>query len=61
MIEVGGTPENPVVERAGLLRTARLLFEGYRLRAGEDLAMPAKSAATRPERFPTNRTHSRCP
>jgi len=29
MVEVGGTPENPVVERAGLLRTARLLFEGY--------------------------------
>jgi len=29
MIEVGGTGENPVVERAGLLRTARLLFEGY--------------------------------
>ncbi len=29
MMEVGGTPENPVVERAGLLRTARLLFEGF--------------------------------
>jgi 4-oxalomesaconate tautomerase len=29
MIEVGGTEERPVVERAGLLRTARLLFEGY--------------------------------
>ena len=29
MIEVGGTKENPVVERAGLLRTARLLLEGY--------------------------------
>ncbi|MBZ6077584.1 4-oxalomesaconate tautomerase [Microvirga puerhi] len=29
MIEVGGTEENPVVERAGLLRTARLLFEGH--------------------------------
>jgi 4-oxalomesaconate tautomerase len=27
-IEVGGTPERPVVERAGLLRTARLLFDG---------------------------------
>jgi 4-oxalomesaconate tautomerase len=29
MIEVGGTEEKPVVERAGLLRTARLLFEGH--------------------------------
>lgn len=27
-IETGGTTENPVVERAGLLRTARLLFDG---------------------------------
>ena len=27
-IEVGGTPEHPVVERAGLLRTARKLFDG---------------------------------
>lgn len=27
-IAVGGTPEHPVVERAGLLRTARLLFDG---------------------------------
>jgi 4-oxalomesaconate tautomerase len=27
-LTVGGTPENPVVERAGLLRTARKLFEG---------------------------------
>lgn len=29
MIEVGGTEERPAVERAGLIRTARLLFEGY--------------------------------
>jgi 4-oxalomesaconate tautomerase len=29
VIEVGGTEENPVVEKAGLLRTARLLFEGH--------------------------------
>jgi 4-oxalomesaconate tautomerase len=29
VIEVGGTEESPVVEKAGLLRTARLLFEGY--------------------------------
>ena len=27
-IEVGGTPDKPVVERAGLLRTARVLFDG---------------------------------
>jgi 4-oxalomesaconate tautomerase len=27
-IEVGGTAEQPVVERAGLLRTARVLFDG---------------------------------
>ena len=27
-IEVGGTADKPVVERAGLLRTARLLFDG---------------------------------
>ncbi len=28
-IEVGGTKEKPVVERAGLLRTARVLFDGH--------------------------------
>ena len=27
-LEVGGTAERPVVERAGLLRTARVLFDG---------------------------------
>jgi 4-oxalomesaconate tautomerase len=27
-LEVGGTAEKPVVERAGLLRTARILFDG---------------------------------
>lgn len=27
-LEVGGTPENPVVEKAGLLRTARLIMRG---------------------------------
>ena len=27
-IEVGGTKEHPVIERAGLLRTARVLFDG---------------------------------
>jgi 4-oxalomesaconate tautomerase len=40
MIEVGGTEENPVVERAGLLRTARLLFEGCAF-AHEELALPS--------------------
>jgi 4-oxalomesaconate tautomerase len=38
MVEVGGTPENPIVERAGLLRTARLLFEGHAF-AHEALAL----------------------
>ncbi len=27
-LQVGGTPQAPVVERAGLLRTARMLFDG---------------------------------
>ena len=27
-LELGGTPEKPIVLRAGLLRTARLLFDG---------------------------------
>jgi 4-oxalomesaconate tautomerase len=27
-IVVGGTPDHPVIERAGLLRTARALFDG---------------------------------
>ncbi|HRJ68086.1 MAG TPA: 4-oxalomesaconate tautomerase [Beijerinckiaceae bacterium] len=27
-LTVGGTPERPVIERAGLLRTARMLFDG---------------------------------
>jgi 4-oxalomesaconate tautomerase len=27
-LEVGGTQEHPVIERAGLLRTARRLFDG---------------------------------
>jgi 4-oxalomesaconate tautomerase len=44
MIEVGGTPEQPVVERAGLLRTARLLFEGFAY-AREDAALPATRRA----------------
>jgi 4-oxalomesaconate tautomerase len=28
-LEVGGTAERPVVKRAGLLRTARMLFDGF--------------------------------
>lgn len=42
MIEVGGAEENPVVERAGLLRTARLLFDGHAF-AHEYLALPSES------------------
>jgi 4-oxalomesaconate tautomerase len=42
-LEVGGPPERPIVERAGLLRTARMLFDGYAfLRPG---ALPAEPAA----------------
>ncbi|MBT9292377.1 4-oxalomesaconate tautomerase [Prosthecodimorpha staleyi] len=48
VLTVGGSPEAPVVERAGLLRTARLLFDGIAF-AHEDLAeaaaVPARDAA----------------
>jgi 4-oxalomesaconate tautomerase len=44
-IEVGGTPENPVVERAGLIRTARLLFEGYAFAREDAAAAPATGRA----------------
>jgi 4-oxalomesaconate tautomerase len=27
-VDVGGTPDQPVVQKAGLLRTARLIFRG---------------------------------
>jgi 4-oxalomesaconate tautomerase len=27
-LELGGSPENPTVERGGLIRTARALFDG---------------------------------
>ncbi len=37
VLRVGGAPEAPVVEKAGLLRTARLLFDGFAF-AREDLA-----------------------
>lgn len=40
VLQVGGTAEAPVVERAGLLRTARLLFDGIAF-AREDLAEAA--------------------
>jgi 4-oxalomesaconate tautomerase len=38
VITIGGTPESPTVERAGLLRTARLLFEGHAF-ARDDTAL----------------------
>ncbi|MFL5136036.1 MAG: hypothetical protein ACJ8C6_15965, partial [Microvirga sp.] len=41
VIEVGGTEASPVFEKAGLLRTARLLFEGYAF-AHEALAVPSE-------------------
>lgn len=28
-LEVGGTPDDPVVERTGIVRTARAIFDGY--------------------------------
>lgn len=43
-IEVGGTADKPVVERAGLLRTARLLFDGITYM--RDAARPAPSEDT---------------
>jgi 4-oxalomesaconate tautomerase len=44
-LELGGTEEKPVVERAGLLRTARLLFDGQIFVPESVLAMPASRAA----------------
>jgi 4-oxalomesaconate tautomerase len=44
-LEIGGTEEKPVVERAGLLRTARLLFDGQIFVRGSALAVPASRAA----------------
>ncbi len=44
-LEVGGTPEKPVVERAGLLRTARLLFDGQLFVPESVLAKPASKKA----------------
>lgn len=44
VLTVGGTAEKPVVERAGLLRTARLLFDGHAF-AHESLAEAASDAA----------------
>jgi 4-oxalomesaconate tautomerase len=28
-LEIGGTDENPVVEKVGIVRTARTIFDGY--------------------------------
>jgi 4-oxalomesaconate tautomerase len=44
-LELGGTEEKPVVERAGLLRTARLLFDGQIFVPESALAVPASRAA----------------
>ena len=44
-LELGGTDEKPVVERAGLLRTARLLFDGTIYVPKAALAAPARRAA----------------
>lgn len=41
VLEIGGTAERPVIERAGLLRTARLLFDGC-VFAREDIAETAE-------------------
>ncbi|MEX2128064.1 MAG: 4-oxalomesaconate tautomerase [Xanthobacteraceae bacterium] len=44
-LELGGTDEKPVVERAGLLRTARLLFDGKIFVPEAALASAARRAA----------------
>lgn len=44
-LTIGGTPEAPVVERAGLLRTARILFEGRAFVPGSIVAAPLARAA----------------
>jgi 4-oxalomesaconate tautomerase len=44
-LELGGSDENPTVERAGLLRTARLLFDGLIYVPQAALAVPASRAA----------------
>ncbi len=44
-IELGGTPDNPVVERAGLLRTARALFDGRVLIPAAIMAAPSVGVA----------------
>jgi 4-oxalomesaconate tautomerase len=44
-LELGGTEEKPVVERAGLLRTARLLFDGQIFVPESALSMPSRAAA----------------
>ncbi len=44
-LELGGTDEKPVVERAGLLRTARLLFDGQIYVPASVLQASKKAAA----------------
>ncbi|WNJ90353.1 4-oxalomesaconate tautomerase [Bosea sp. 685] len=43
-LTMGGTPERPVVERAGLLRTARILMEGMAFVPGRALEHNASGA-----------------
>lgn len=44
-LELGGTDDKPVVERAGLLRTARLLFDGQIYVPEAAFAVPSRAAA----------------
>ena len=44
-LTVGGTPERPVIERAGLLRTARILMDGTAFVPRSALVAPARQAA----------------
>jgi 4-oxalomesaconate tautomerase len=44
-LTVGGTPESPVIEAAGLLRTARILMDGQVYVPASVLAAPAAAMA----------------
>ena len=44
-LTVGGTADRPVIERAGLLRTARKLFDGKTFAHGGALAVAPRQAA----------------
>ena len=43
-LEIGGTPDKPIVERAGLLRTARLLFDGVTFLRGSEHSSSTKDS-----------------